>query len=241
MARLEQTLYCCDQVRSCEQQAQDLYQLDENELMAQAGAEAFAFFKNNYPQVQHLAIFCGSGNNAGDGYVFARIALEQGLTVKIYQCKALEDLPSPARTAALEALACGVDCYAADEPLDADIELIVDALLGIGLKGSVQGVIATAITQINASGLPVISLDIPSGLNADTGQAANFCVKATQTFTFIALKPGMYTLDGPDYCGEIYYNSLQLDSCVSNLKPSALLLCHDSLPLPLTPRKKKYS
>lgn len=238
MAKPENALYRCDQIRACEQQAQHLYSMDENELMSQAGTEAFFFVQRLYPLLRHIAVFCGAGNNAGDGYILARLAHEHGLLVTVYQCKALDDLPSAARNAALLAVAAGVDCQSADEPLDTEAELIVDALLGIGLKGPVHGVIATAINQINASGLPVVSLDIPSGLNADTGLVENFCVKATATLSFIALKAGMYTLDGPDYCGEIHCRDLQLDTCIAKLKPSAFLLGSDTLPLPLSTRKK---
>jgi hydroxyethylthiazole kinase-like uncharacterized protein yjeF len=238
VAKPENALYRCDQIRACEKQALQLYQLDENELMSQAGTEAFFFVQRLYPRIRHIAVFCGSGNNSGDGYVLARLAHEHGLSVIVYQCKALEDLPSAARTAALLALAAGVECQSADEPIDTEAELIVDALLGIGLKGPVHGVIATAINQINSSGLPVVSLDIPSGLNADTGQVENFCVKATATLTFIALKAGMYTLDGPDHCGDIHCRHLQLEACIAKLKPYAFLLDKADLPLPLAARKK---
>ncbi|KTD68522.1 carbohydrate kinase [Legionella steelei] len=232
------SLYRCEQIRACEQQAISLYQLDENELMSRAGSEAFFLITKLYPQVRHLAVYCGAGNNAGDGYVVARLAHEHGLFVTIYQCKAVADLPFAAQHAALTAINAGVDCQAADEPIDSDAELIIDALLGIGLKGPVHGVIASAIHQINASGLPVVALDIPSGLNTDTGKVENFCVKANTTLTFIAPKAGMYTADGPDYCGAIHCCSLQLDACVSKLAPAAHLLNSATLPLPLAERKK---
>ncbi len=238
MIKPDHALYRCDQIRICEQQAHQVYQLDENELMSQAGTEAFFFMQRLYPQAKHIAVFCGSGNNAGDGYVLARLAHEHGFSVTVYQCKAIEDLPSAAKAAALMAVAVGVECQSADETLEPEIELIVDALLGIGIKGPVRGVIATAIHQINSSGLPVISLDIPSGLNADTGVVENFCVKASATLTFIALKAGMYTMDGPEYCGEIHCRRLQLDTCIAKLKPHAFLLNGNSLPLPLAKRKK---
>ncbi|WP_454785666.1 NAD(P)H-hydrate dehydratase [Legionella sp. WA2024007413] len=231
-------LYRCEQIRTCEQQASSLYQLDENALMSRAGAEAFFLIIKLYPQVRHIAVYCGAGNNAGDGYVVARLAHEHGLSVTIYQCKAVADLPFAAQHAALMAINSGVECQAADEPLETEVELIIDALLGIGLKGPVRGVIASAINQINSSGLPVIALDIPSGINADTGKVDNFCVKANITLTFIAQKAGMYTADGPDYCGIIHCCSLQLDSCVSHLVPTARLLSSDTLSLPLAKRKK---
>lgn len=238
MAKPDHALFRCDQIRACEQQALHLYQLDEDELMSQAGTEAFFFIQRLYPRVRHIAVFCGSGNNAGDGYVLARLAHEHGLLVTVYQCKAHEELPTAAHNAAILALAAGVECLSADEPLEAEVELIIDALLGVGLKGPVHGIIATAIHQINSSGLPVVSLDIPSGLNADTGRVENFCVKASATLTFIAPKAGMYTLDGPDYCGDIHCRHLQLDACIAQLKPCAFLLHKDSLPLPLPSRKR---
>jgi NAD(P)H-hydrate epimerase len=238
VSQLEYALYNCTLIRTCEQQAPRVYNLNEFHLMLRAGTEAFAFILKMFPQIRHLAVFCGSGKNAGDGYVLARLAHAQGFMVTVYQCKALEDLPSAAQAAALEAQASGVEFQSADEPLDGDIELIVDALLGIGLKGAVYGAIASAIQQINASGLPIISLDIPSGLNADNGQVENFAVRASMTFTFIGLKVGMYTLDGPDYCGDIYCHHLKLESYLTTLSPAAQLLAPSNLSLPLPKRKK---
>ena len=238
MTKSDNALYRCDQIRACEQQAMSLYQLNGIALISQAGTEAFFFITRAYPQVKHLAVFCGAGNNAGDGYALAKLAHENGLSVIVYQCKAIEDLPDAAKHFAHLAIDAGVECQWADDSLDNEVELIVDALLGIGLKGPVHGVIATAIHQINSSGLPVVSLDIPSGLNADTGEVSNCCVNATATLTYIARKAGMFTLDGPDYCGEIHCRSLQLNTCVAGLEPQAILLHTESLPLPLKKRKK---
>lgn len=231
-------LYRCEQIRVFEQQAASIYQLDEDTLMSRAGTEAFSLIVKLYPHVRHLAVFCGSGNNAGDGYVVARLAHEHGLLVTIYQCKALADLPLAAQHAALMAINAGVDCQPAEEPLDGEVELIIDALLGIGLRGPVRGNIEPAIHQINASGLPVVALDIPSGLNADTGQVENLCVKANVTLTFIAQKAGMYTADGPDYCGDIHCCSLELEACTTQLIPAVRCLNSTILALPLTKRKK---
>lgn len=238
MSQLEYALYNTAQIRDCEQQAPLLYHLNEFQLMLLAGTEAFSFILRTFPSVRHIAVFCGSGNNAGDGYIVARLAHKHGLTVTVYQCKALEDLPDTAKQAALEAQAAGVEFQWADEPLDSEIELIVDALLGIGLKGPVYGLIASAIQQINASCLPVLSLDIPSGLNADNGQVANFCVQATMTLSFIGLKVGMYTQDGPDFCGAIYCHHLKLESYLTSVSPHVQLLNKNCLNLPLPQRKK---
>ena len=238
MTKSDNALYRCDQIRACEQQAMSLFQLNDIALMSQAGTEAFFFITRAYPKVKHLAVFCGAGNNAGDGYALAKLAHEHGLSVVVYQCKAIDDLPDAAKHVAHLAIDAGVECQWADDSIDNEVELIVDALLGIGLQGPVRGVIATAIHQINTSNLPVVSLDIPSGLNADTGEVDNCCVNADTTLTYIARKAGMFTLDGPDYCGEIHCRSLQLNTCVADLEPQALLLHTQSLPLPLKKRKK---
>lgn len=238
MSELESALYNCAQIRACEQQVLRLYNLNEYQLMLQAGMHAFAFILEKFPHLRHWAVFCGSGNNAGDGYVLSRLAHEQGIFVTVYQCKAIEDLPPVARAVALEAQMAGVEFQSVDEALDDDVELIIDALLGIGLKGAVYGVIAAVIQQINASNLPIVALDIPSGLNPDNGLVESFAVRATMTFTFIGRKVGMYTLDGPDYCGAVYCHHLRLDSYLAGLNPVARLLDKPNLPLPLPKRDK---
>lgn len=238
MTKPENALYRCEQIHACEQQAILLHQLDENKLMSRAGSEAFVYFKKIYPKIRHIAVFCGSGNNAGDGFVFARLAYEQGLLVTVYQCKAITELPPTAQYAALMAMSAGVECLPIEEPIDGDVELIVDALIGTGLKGIVKGVMVSAINQINASSVPVLSLDVPSGLNADTGHVANFCVRATTTLTFVGLKTGLYTADGPDHCGDIYLCPLQLEPCIAQELATANLLSIETINLPVPERKK---
>lgn len=217
-------LYQVKHIRLCEQSAITDLGLSEDELMERAGLNAFITLTKLFPKVRHLAIFCGSGNNAGDGYVLARLAQEKGYSVIIHQYKTIEHLPPAAQHAALGAIAAGVNCQCLDEPIDSDVELIIDALLGIGLQGDVKGPIATAINQINDSELPIISLDIPSGLDADTGRVLGTCVHATITITFIARKLGLMTLDGPDNCGTIICHTLGLDKCLSTIQPASYVL-----------------
>lgn len=189
--------------------------------MADAGHAAFTVLRQKFPSAHKLLIFCGSGNNAGDGYVLARLALEAGYSVMIHQYKPVEYLPPAAANAAVEAMAAGVACQYMDEGIEADADLIVDALLGIGIHGMVKPLVAAAINQINDSGLPVLALDIPSGLDADTGKVMGVCVRATVTVTFLGCKTGMMTLDGPDYCGEIICPD---QSMTSRLIPAATIL-----------------
>jgi hydroxyethylthiazole kinase-like uncharacterized protein yjeF len=240
MSRQETALFTIDLIRDAEQQAMSFYGIDEDNLMSKAATEAFFFLLKHYPLARKLDVFCGCGNNAGDGYLLAQLAHQHGLMVTVYCAKAIEELQGAAKKAAHLALSAGIPCQMVEEGLlFNETDLIIDALLGTGLQGVVRGSIALAIQQINASGLPVLSLDLPSGLNADTGEVKNLCIQAHKTISFIALKQGMYTLDGPDYCGEIHCRSLGLDSYLSTVAPSANVLnSRDFLPLP---RRKKNS
>ncbi|WP_131783142.1 NAD(P)H-hydrate dehydratase [Legionella gresilensis] len=217
-------LFHTNLIRDCERAATVDYQMTESELMSLAGVAAFKSLKRLFPTVQKIIVYCGSGNNAGDGYIVARLAHQAGYSVIINQYKSLDQLPPVAQKAALEAIDAGVACHYMDEMIEDDADLIVDALLGIGLKGLVKEPILSAIDQINESGLPVLAIDVPSGLNADTGAIMGDCVRATATITFIGYKLGMMTLDGPDYCGKIILNNLKLEHCLSQLAPSGYIL-----------------
>ncbi|GGI83115.1 NAD(P)H-hydrate dehydratase [Legionella impletisoli] len=231
-------LYQTSQIRQLEQQAIEELGIQESELMKRAGFAAFRTMRKFYNQARHIAVFCGGGNNGGDGYVLARLAAEEGLSVIIYHDKPIEELPHAAAEAAQSAIAAGVQCLAFDDALDPDVELIVDALLGIGLEGTVHGAIEHAIEMINDSGLPIVSLDVPSGLNADTGLKLGTCVRADITTTFIGAKVGLYTVDGPDHSGEIICHDLQLEKDNQAIIPAAYLLEQQSLCQSMPPRKK---
>ncbi len=231
-------LYQTPQIRSCEQMAKDELGLTEDELMERAGSSAFSTLTKLYPDVRTIAVFCGAGNNAGDGYIVARLAQESGYSVVVNQYKTVENLSPAARHAALQAIAAGVPCQCIDDAIDSDAELIVDALLGIGLKGNVHGPLATAINQMNDAKLPILALDAPSGLDADTGCVMGVCVRATATVTFIGHKLGLMTLDGPDHCGEIICHNLQLDKCLATIQPAAYLVDENLLRALLPPRLK---
>ncbi len=238
MSQLQKKLFLSQQSRLCEQKALDELGLTENELMSRAGAAAFKTLKTLYPDVRTVAIFCGGGNNAGDGYVLAMRLFQQGYVVHVYQHKAIEALPPTAQHAGMAARAAGLRFQSLDEGIDSDVELVVDALLGIGLKGPVQGPMADAIQLINDSGLPVLALDIPSGLDADTGSLLGVCIHAAVTLTFITQKVGLYTLEGPDHAGKIVYDSLHLDRCLANIQPAAYQLDESLLENSLMPRRK---
>ncbi len=240
MSRNKKALYLTQQIRLCERLALEDLEMTEKELMVSAGTAAFSSLKTLYPDVRTIAVFCGAGNNAGDGYVLARLAHHQGYSVVIYAYKAIEDLPALAKEVATNAVADGVRCLNLDDVIDSDVELVVDGLLGIGLQGEVHGPIAHAINLINESHLPVLALDIPSGLDADTGRALGACINAAVTITFIAEKVGLYLLDGPDHSGKVVCHHLHLDNCIAALPPAAYRL-DERLLHGTVPRRRKNS
>ncbi len=162
---------------------------------------------------QPILIVAGPGNNGGDGFVAARRLREQGLSVVVVFFGAADRLPRDAGAALRSWQSIGGRVLA-DIPRQ-DFALVVDALFGIGLTRPVEGQPLSAIEHINALPGPVLAVDIPSGLCADTGRVLGKAVRASRTITFIAGKPGLFTLDGPDHCGQVMVDTLGLETGMS--------------------------
>ncbi len=217
-------LYSCAMVRNFEKMAVNQFNISESQMMATAGAGAFALLIKTWPRVRSIAVFCGPGNNGGDGYVVAKLAKQQGLAVKLWQ---VGDTTRASQSALGALGACrmaGVMMASYHSLATIEEEVIVDALLGIGLQGEVRDNYVAAIEKINRSKIPVLAIDIPSGLDADTGKVLGHAVKATQTITFIGYKPGLVTGDAREYCGEIHCDDLQLPPALfAQTKPVAMV------------------
>lgn len=171
-------------------------------------------------------VLAGPGNNGGDAFVVARRLKEAGHEPVVLYAGEPEKLPADARRAHADWLAAGGRCVA-DYPAG-KFGLIIDGLFGIGLTRAIEGDHASWIEQANASGSPILALDTPSGLSALTGQITGPAIRATRTITFIALKPGLLTGDGPDYCGTIEVCDLGLavgDDCGSVVTPELFRAC----------------
>lgn len=143
---------------------------DEYGLMELAGKAAFDQLLAHWPKARRILVCCGKGNNGGDGFVVARLAYEHGLNVRLYMLSMVDELSGSAKKAALACRQAGVQLEEYHDELELQSDLIVDALLGSGLTGEVSGHYATLIAAINAASSPVLSLDVPSGLEVDTGQ-----------------------------------------------------------------------
>jgi NAD(P)H-hydrate epimerase len=198
-------LYTAAQVRELDRLAIEGQSIPSLVLMERAGAAALDALAGRYPDAGNLVVLCGGGNNAGDGYVLARLARQAGLEVKVIALVEPGRLKGDAAATAQKYLQNGnVETALALEGAD----IIVDALLGSGLNRPVEGSFAAAIEQINAASATVFALDIPSGLNADTGVCLGSAVRADATITFIGLKRGMFTAEGPEFCGEVLFSDL---------------------------------
>ncbi len=157
-----------------------------------------------------VAVFCGKGNNGGDGLCAARHLISSGVPVDIYLCASVREVKREAGANLRIILRMKHKVFTVkqkDIPELAEkikgYRLIIDALLGVGLNGPARGIIFSAINLINLSGAHVISADIPSGLDADTGRVLGAAVKADSTITFVAKKKCMVIPGIGRLCGKI--------------------------------------
>ncbi|MBZ9567926.1 NAD(P)H-hydrate dehydratase [Modicisalibacter tunisiensis] len=191
-------------------------------LMRRAGQAAYAELRRRWPEARRLSVLCGSGNNAGDGYVIAALAACEGLSVQLLAVREPEALKGEAARAHEMAVLAGLraEPWQADTSLDG--EVVVDALLGTGLGGEVREPYAGVIEAINASGRAVMAVDIPSGLAADSGAVLGCAVRADLTVTFIADKLGLHTGQAADQVGELAFRDLGVPAeAHENLTPAA--------------------
>jgi NAD(P)H-hydrate epimerase len=212
-ANLPVDLYRAEQVRELDRCAIEEHGIAGIRLMKQAGRATFQALLKQWPQVEHITVLCGSGNNAGDGYIIAGLAAQKRIPIDVFYVADPEELTGDARTAYEFACREGAIAqpYAEGQRLDG---VLVDALLGTGLKGDVRGTYVNAINTINQSGLPVVSVDIPSGLCADTGARLGVAVKADLTVSFIGLKQGLLTGSGRGCCGALLFDDLGVPDAV---------------------------
>ena len=230
--QLPQQLYTAEHVRQLDRIAIDELKIPGYDLMQRAASFSLGCLKQHWPEARSILVVCGGGNNAGDGYVLARYALEEGKKVLVGWLLEPENLKGDAKTAYEDLLASGGEPEPFDDFMLNEADIVVDALFGTGLDRDIEGRFADAIDAINDSMLPVLAIDIPSGLHADTGKVMGTAVKADVTPSFIGLKQGMFTNNGEEYAGKILFNDLEVpDEAYSRLgTPDALRLV---LPLQL--------
>lgn len=210
MQNLPTKLYQAQQSRELDRIAIAEYGIAGISLMKKAATAVWQQIQKRWATVSSITVFCGVGNNAGDGYLVATLALKADLKVEVYSLAELDKLSGDALTACQIYQQAGGKIKRFSSPFKQPPELIVDALFGTGLTRDISGDYAQAVQLINSCNCPVIAVDIPSGLNADTGKVMSCAVKADVTVTFIALKQGLFTADGTEYCGEIVFADLDV-------------------------------
>ncbi len=217
MCNLPHSVYSVESVRQVDRAAIEGLGIPGYTLMTSAAMESLDEAVSFYPNAKRWQIICGAGNNGGDGYVLARLAAQRGISVSVTALTPPEKLDGDAATAYADFIADGghVGCW--DGGLDAHVDMIVDAMLGSGLLRDVEGQYADAVNTINSHASPVMALDIPSGLDGDSGAIRGVAVRADLTVTFVGLKTGLFLNDGPDSVGELRFSDLQIPhKCYEN-------------------------
>ncbi len=231
MHTIPDKLYCTAQIREVERYAIEELAIPGCELMRRAGQALFAQIQQRWSAQKSITVFCGGGNNGGDGYEVARLALQANYQVTVYALADPMALSGEALIVYQDFLQAGGDTCAFEFGQSKLQGVIVDALFGIGLSRTVGAEYAFAIEAINTSACPVIAVDVPSGLHAYTGSVLGCAVRADLTLTFIGLKCGLFTGEAADYCGEIVCSTLDIEPTVlASMPPFARLL--DKTPLP---------
>lgn len=209
------------QMRRIDQLAGEYYGLPSVVLMENAGAQVAAVIKTalgGRVAEKKVCIFAGKGNNGGDGFVAARHLLGGGAKVRVFIIGAKGEITGDAATNLTVLERMGADCLAVANERDWDkitlavtfADCLVDALVGTGFRGLLQGDMARAVQAINAADCPVVAVDVPSGVHADTGQVQGVAVRADHTVTFGLPKPGLFLYPGAAHTGQLHLADIGL-------------------------------
>ncbi len=231
-------LYTAAGVRELDRIAIEEQGIPAYTLICRAGQALRDCIAENWPNCRHINILCGAGNNGADGYVLARLLRETGRDVSVQYFSDPGQLESDAATAFEDFKAGGGEATAFEGELNT-ATLQVDALLGTGLTRTVEGRWRQATEKLNAQPAPVLAVDIPSGLAADTGVIQGIAVQAQRTLTFIGRKRGLYTAQGVDCVGVVEFSDLDVPAAVYDRQPvPACLLKRPALGTLAVPRPR---
>lgn len=241
MNDIARRLYSAAQVRELDRRAIELQGIPGYTLMQRAGEACWAEIRRRWPAARQLSVVCGGGNNGGDGYVIARLARGAGLAVSLYRVGNPAGTGDAVRARADWLAGGGTEFVLLPGYLDG-AEVIVDALFGIGLSRALDGPAAVAVDAMRsarARGAGVLAVDIPSGLDADSGRLRGAAVQADVTVSFIGRKLGVETGEGPACAGDRLFDDLGVPpETYEGLTPEATLLGEEDLArlLPRRPR-----
>jgi NAD(P)H-hydrate epimerase len=206
-------------------------------LMRRAGAAALAHVRQRWPTARSMVVVAGPGNNGGDGLVLAQLARDAGIFTHAMLVGDAAALRGEAQQALQDLRTAGMDVQPFDASLLDSHDLIIDALLGIGVRAPLKPEWRAAIDAMNAAGRNILSLDVPSGLEPDTGRALP-AVHATATLSFLALKLGLFLGEGPEHAGAVLFDGLGVTAAAPS-QPALQRLDHGCLNAVLPPRARQ--
>lgn len=211
--QLPYALYSARQVGAFDRMAIEQFHIPGEVLMERAGTAAFALLRQRWPNARDITVLTGTGNNGGDGFVVARLAKQAGMSVRVLQLGDGDKIKGDARLNA-ERFSGMLGEWQDYHGLPLHTDVIVDAMLGTGLERDLSDAWAQAVQDINDHAAPVLAVDIPSGLHSDAGVVMGKCVRASASISFIGFKQGMFTGAGPEVCGELFFDPLELPARV---------------------------
>lgn len=239
MITLPHSLYTAEKTRELDRITIQELGVSGTILMERAGSVAYEILLEQWPQAQKICVMCGTGNNGGDGFVIARLAVEQQKQVAVFIVGDKNKITGDALAAMQRLHGAGLEPTDYDGGKLPEADVVVDAMFGTGLVNSVEGIQRQAIIAINQHPAAKLAIDVPSGLHADTGQSLRAVVKADCTVSFIGLNQGLFTADGPDVCGKILFNNLRIpEAAYEKVSPSAQRIDYAALQHLLKPRHK---
>lgn len=235
------SLFRADAVRQLESDACRALGGDAGVLMQRAGQAAWRCLLQHWPQAQRIGVVCGPGNNGGDGYVLARHALQSGRAVQVLRLRAHAPRTPLARQVELAYRAAGGECVDVDAAVLPQVDLLVDALFGIGLDRAPDAATAAVITAINTATAPVLALDVPSGVDSSSGHVPGVAVRATRTLQFLGQHIGLRTGAGLDHVGALQWATLDAAPELFSTIPAAARLLDTQHPPAAWPARLRNS
>jgi NAD(P)H-hydrate epimerase len=240
-------LVTANEMQQMDRQTIESFGIPGRVLMENAGRGATRFFLEQFSDLKNkrIGVIAGRGNNGGDGFVIARYLAQSGVAVQVYLLAARSQVrgDAAANLKLLKPLEIPVieimdeKSFSAHRSNLADLDVWIDAILGTGLKSDVKGYFQSVIEFINALNKPVFAVDIPSGLNSDTGQPCGVCIRAHATATFGFAKPGHMTYPGAGYTGVLEIVDIGIPPyIVAAVGPKQFLLTADLIKSYMTPR-----
>jgi hydroxyethylthiazole kinase-like uncharacterized protein yjeF len=223
-------LYTVEQVRGIERAALAAMGISGHDLMRRAASAALGSLRRHWPQSRRICICCGPGNNGGDGFLLGVLAREAGFQVELVALSPVAHGDAALARSAWEGVGGAVRLWDAESRLPV-ADVFVDALYGIGLDRAPEPSAARLIDAMNANGKPILALDVPTGLDADSGHCPGATIHADVTVTFIVDKRGLRSGRAADQVGQLELASLGVpDGVPTCVAPDAQLLVAEAMP-----------